>query len=238
MNKNKTIILILMLTLSSSLLFAQFSGGSGTEADPYKISSEEDKKTLAQLIRLDSLDDFGENVTWSYGKYFILYDLKTKSYNVFAPDNALFTHIPGYPPRIYYPGYADYFKNANGEDCIGILYSNGDFFSCNPKTGIFDLEAGGLPDLWFRKIYPNPAPQRSVNADIMCYVQDLNKIDIGLYNLLGEKILDLNSDYEYNDATKTIYVRFNVPQSFPTGTYYLNINNGAEYRTKAIIIGQ
>ena len=72
MNKNKTIILILMLALSSSLLFAQFSGGSGTEASPYRISSEEDLRTFSQLIRLDSLDDFGENVTWSYGKYFIL----------------------------------------------------------------------------------------------------------------------------------------------------------------------
>ena len=72
MNKNKTIILILMLTLSSSLLFAQFSGGSGTEADPYKISSEKDFETLSELADLDSLDDFGVNVTWSYGKYFIL----------------------------------------------------------------------------------------------------------------------------------------------------------------------
>ena len=63
MNKRNTIILILMLALSSSLLFAQFSGGSGTEADPYRISTRDDYKALLDLIHSDSFE--------FYGKYFI-----------------------------------------------------------------------------------------------------------------------------------------------------------------------
>jgi len=120
---------------------------------------------------------------------------------------------------------------------IGILY--GIFLiEYVPNVGIEEIYEGIFQEIGIRRIYPNPALQHTVNADIMCYVPDLRKISISLYNLLGDKMLDLTNNYEYNDATKTIYITFNVPPDFPTGTYYLNVNNGTEYRTKAIVIGQ
>jgi len=169
------------------------------------------------------------------GKY-LVFDWKTKTFEepLFAPPDSLFSD--GVVQET--PSHIDCFTDASGEKCIGLLY-NKDFITYKPTLGIYEnVNAGLIPDLWFRKVYPNPAPQRTVNADIMCYVPDLRKISISLYNLLGDKMLDLTNNYEYNDATKTIYVTFNVPPDFPTGTYYLNVNNGTEYRTKAIVIGQ
>jgi hypothetical protein len=70
----------------------------------------------------------------------------------------------------------------------------------------------------------------------MCYVRDFSKLDIGLYSTLGQKILDLNTDYEYNDATKTIYMTIKLPVEYQSGIYYLNVRNGSERRTCGIVI--
>ena len=64
MNKNKTIILILMLALSGNLLFAQVPElqGSGTEDDPYRIYTVDDIAIVGEFTDSAPL--------WSLGKYF------------------------------------------------------------------------------------------------------------------------------------------------------------------------
>ena len=84
-------------------------------------------------------------------------------------------------------------------------------------------------------VYPNPIARNST-VNIMCYVQDLNKIDIGLYDVIGRKILDLNNNYEYNPTTHTITTTIEVPIGTPSGTYYLNVRNGSEFKTRAVVI--
>ncbi|MDR0927357.1 MAG: T9SS type A sorting domain-containing protein, partial [Ignavibacteria bacterium] len=102
-------------------------------------------------------------------------------------------------------------------------------------VGITDTDAGAIPDLWIRSIYPNPASHK-ITADIMCFLPDFNDVEIGLYNLMGQKLLDLSNRFEYNDATHTILVDFEVPPELTKGVYYLNIRNSNEIRTKAIVI--
>ncbi|MDR0926694.1 MAG: T9SS type A sorting domain-containing protein [Ignavibacteria bacterium] len=102
-------------------------------------------------------------------------------------------------------------------------------------VGITDTDAGAIPDLWIRSIYPNPASHK-ITADIMCFLPDFNDVEIGLYNLMGQKLLDLSNRFEYNDATHTILVGFEVPPELTKGVYYLNIRNSNEIRTKAIVI--
>ena len=100
-------------------------------------------------------------------------------------------------------------------------------------THVKDIESRTYQEML---IYPNPAIQRNVTADIM-YGYDLSYLDIGLYNLLGQKVLDLNKNYEYNDAKHSIFLTFKVPNEIQSGIYLLNVSNGREHITQAIIIG-
>ena len=103
-------------------------------------------------------------------------------------------------------------------------------------VSIEETERLRIPDLAFRNLYPNPTTQRIVNANIMCYVEDLSRISIGLYNLDGVKLLDLSDAFEYNHSDKTIFVTFEVPSEIAAGMYYLNVNNGSEHRTEPIVV--
>ncbi|MDR0926284.1 MAG: hypothetical protein LBO69_00770 [Ignavibacteria bacterium] len=61
----KKILLIVAIIFATTLTaFAQFSGGSGTQADPYQITSKADMEALA--------DSLYHNGAWSVNKYFSL----------------------------------------------------------------------------------------------------------------------------------------------------------------------
>ena len=64
----KLINTLLFLISVPNLLFAQtFSGGTGTEADPYLISNIADIEELTNLVNVGYAPGSGN---WSYGKYF------------------------------------------------------------------------------------------------------------------------------------------------------------------------
>ena len=129
--------------------------------------------------------------------------------------------------------------HPDGYAVIGILLSSGHFLFYNPTNSIEEVENNPrFQRIGIRRIYPNPVQQHTTTAEIMCYVDDLSKLDIGIYNLLGEKIIDLNNNYEYNQANNTIYTTFEVPADVTNGIYYFNVRSGSEYRTQAIMIGK
>ena len=182
-------------------------------------------------------------LTRAGSKYFMLYDLETRSYQTLSPDIALFT-TPDcrgneITEAVYGIRYADSYKNSAGVDCIGIIYTNGDFLVYNPTTGIFETDALILPDLWFRKVYPNPALQKSkITANIMCYLDDVNAVELDLYDFEGKKVLDLSEQFEYDQSTRTIHIDFDVPIGLTNGTYFIVVRNGNETRSHSIVIGQ
>jgi uncharacterized protein YajQ (UPF0234 family) len=51
--KKHFLISLVVLLISSFSLFAQFSGGNGTENNPYQITSREDLKALADSVNLN-----------------------------------------------------------------------------------------------------------------------------------------------------------------------------------------
>ena len=53
-------------------LNAQFSGGSGTEQDPYQITSKEDLKALADSVNNSPSNNESTRYNWSQDKHFIL----------------------------------------------------------------------------------------------------------------------------------------------------------------------
>ena len=160
---------------------------------------------------------------------FILYDWETKTHQILAPpDSLFFASISNLP----YMSYADDYIDKDGNLCIGLLYNNGDFIAYNPKTGIFSNESKLIPDF---KVYPNPT-RHNITADIMCYLQDVSSVELGLHNILGEKVLDLSDNFEYDQSTATIRTSFQLPVGLSSGTYLLVVKSGDETRSKSIIV--
>ncbi len=107
-----------------------------------------------------------------------------------------------------------------------------------PNNSIEDeIEAGIIPDLWIRKVTPNPATS-SVNVNIMYYPSGIysNDLEVGLYNYMGEKIIDLTPLGTYTDHNHTWEATFDIPKRLASGMYFLNVRSGDESRTKGIAI--
>ena len=172
------------------------------------------------------------NSSYHNTRSFCIYNVKTKQWRDFIIPLDLFEGYSESTDYFLKPRQVSWLKTGK---TIGILY---DYFliEYSPSAGdISDTDEGIFQEIGIRKIYPNPTSGAST-ADIMCYVQDLSKLDIGLYNLFGHKILDLNNNYSYNSLTHTISTTFKVPKGTPKGIYYLNVRKGTERRTQAIVI--
>jgi hypothetical protein len=118
-----------------------------------------------------------------------------------------------------------------------LLYFNGDFISFNPTTNVFErVERSIFPDLWFRSLFPNPVTQGRVTAEIWCFVSDISAVELGLYDFMGQKVLDLSNQFQYEPATATIHITFDIPKGLAKGSYFLVVKNGNETRTRGIIV--
>jgi len=63
------IVIFIQITVSNISIFSQFSGGLGTEIDPYRISRREDMEELADSVRNVFV---ASSRNWSSKKYFIV----------------------------------------------------------------------------------------------------------------------------------------------------------------------
>ncbi len=133
------------------------------------------------------------------------------------------------------------------DGCKGILIALDGFCEYRGVYVIYDPEKdesnsisnevdGILPNLWFKKVYPNPV-KHTLNAEVWCFLRDISDLDLGLYNFMGQKILNLNNDFEYDAANRLIRITAKIPQDISAGLYFLNINNGSEHKTQAVAIG-
>ena len=195
----------------------------------YKWSDNE-LAVAFQLKSVVQITSFLENAN----RIFLIYNFDTKEWRKFEIPGSIITPFLSQKRIVDWNGYKYFYVvSANENDT---LYQN-KLIKYDPGVGIKETNDGIFMEVGFRKVYPNPAI-RTATAEIMCYVRDFSKLDVGLYNMLGEKILDLNNDYEYNDATKTIYMTIKLPSQYNDGIYYLNIRNGSERRTRGIFFGQ
>jgi hypothetical protein len=167
----------------------------------------------------------------------ILYDLSTKTCEILIPPMEYVGQSEN-EYEVSYPIYMGDYVDKDGHLGVGVLYYRGHFLQYDPTTSIEDVEKGIYQEIGFRNVYPNPITHHTVTADIMCYVQDISKVELGLYNLMGQKLIDLTNKFEYSEPTHTINVTFTMPDELPKGVYYLNVRKGTETRTKAIVIGE
>ena len=113
------------------------------------------------------------------------------------------------------------------------------FLFYNPKTSIVETESRGLPDLWFKSLYPNPAIQSNkITAEIWCWLNDVSQVELALYDFMGKQVLDFSNQFEYNSSAFTIYTSFEIPKTLSKGIYFLVVKNGNEIRSQGIIIDQ
>ena len=181
---------------------------------------------------------------YEFCRSIILYDFETKEFSNFVLPKELVAegYIPdshGYFPFMH--GAEIQIKeivNQQGEKCVGILSRVGKLFEYDPakEVSIEDTESLNFVRLWFRELFPNPATHGTVTANIMCYVSDISTVELGLYDFMGQKVLDLSNSFEYEQATRTISTTFEIPKSLAKGSYFIVVRSGKETRTKGIIV--
>jgi len=126
-------------------------------------------------------------------------------------------------------------KQPNGKKVIGILLNIGHFLFYDPTVSVAETE-NIFQELGIRNIYPNPVTFGTVTANIMYYVSDISTVELGLYDFMGKKVLDLSNQFEYEPATATISTTFEIPKSLAKGSYFLVVRSGKETRTRGIIV--
>ncbi len=110
-------------------------------------------------------------------------------------------------------------------------------YAYEPIGSVETIEMEAVPDLWIRKVTPNPATNQA-NVNIMYYPSGIysNDLEVGLYNYMGEKVIDLTPLGIYTEHNHTWEATFDIPKRLASGMYFLNVRSGNESRTKGIAI--
>jgi len=187
-----------------------------------------------------------------FARTLVIYNYKTKQARDFVipaevfPEGVLTELKEQFKGRDFFHTISDIINLKDGKK--GILFSLHTYSVYNNAYIIYDpskddwisvneTEARGLPNLWVRNIYPNPATATSkITANIMCYLSTVSDVEIGLYDFMGQKVLDLSNHFEYEPATATIHISFVLPKNLSKGSYFLVVRSGTETRTRGIIV--
>jgi|LSQX01.1.fsa_nt_gb hypothetical protein len=96
------------------------------------------------------------------------------------------------------------------------------------------IETAGLPDVWIRSLYPNPA---NLNATLTFFLERnvSNECKIEIYNTLGMKVKDITEQIEYNNRNMSASVVFSV-SGLPPGAYIVAVIAGKSKMTQLLIV--
>ena len=92
----------------------------------------------------------------------------------------------------------------------------------------------GLPDVWLRKAYPNPAFDRT-RVEFFLYPGVSDEINIELYNVMGCHIRNLNEYFSYDAFSAEGVVDFPV-SDLQTGIYLVTISAGKNKRVQKVMV--
>ncbi len=97
------------------------------------------------------------------------------------------------------------------------------------------IETPGLPDVWIRNLFPNPA-NLSVTLNFFLERNVSNECKIEIYNTLGMKVKDVTEQIEYNSRNMSASVVFSV-SDMPTGAYIVAVIAGRSKMTRLMLVG-
>lgn len=92
--------------------------------------------------------------------------------------------------------------------------------------------------VWILKLYPMPVKE-TIFVEFYLYKEYFNECKFEVYNLLGQKMMDLNayqSGFEYNVNTQRARISFRVPEGLSSGLYYLCVRAGESTHIKPFIV--
>jgi len=141
---SKTIVTVAFAFTVSSICYSQFSGGKGTQLDPYKITSRIDMEALADSVANSSSNDPITNNNWSSGKYFkVINDIADSIKRVIVIDFS------------YYKAFQGNFNGNNKKITLAIVNMPYDFFpsalfGITYNANIYDLIVDGYVEGYSR----------------------------------------------------------------------------------------
>ncbi|MCL2311868.1 MAG: T9SS type A sorting domain-containing protein [Firmicutes bacterium] len=185
-----------------------------------------------------------EMTNYMYNSEIITYNLRTCEYGSICIPPEIVANYPQdnqafypFPKSNTYVTSATELKQPNGKKVIGILLNIGHFLFYDPTVSVEEVDNRIFQTVGIRSIYPNPATAPSkITANIMCYLSTVSDVEIGLYDFMGQKVLDLSNHFEYEPATYTIHISFVLPKNLSKGSYFLVVRSGTETRTRGIIV--
>jgi len=92
--------------------------------------------------------------------------------------------------------------------------------------------------VWILKLYPMPVKE-TIFVEFYLYKEYFNECKFEVYNLLGQKMMDLNayqSGFEYNVNTQRARISFRVPEGLSSELYYLCVRAGESTHIKPFIV--
>lgn len=97
------------------------------------------------------------------------------------------------------------------------------------------IQANGLPDVWIRKLYPNPA-DNLVTLEFFLNKKEISSFEMTLYNVLGMKIKDIKEEVDFNSHNMSSKVTFSVA-GLPRGGYILAMKAGSTKQCRLLLVG-
>lgn len=123
--------------------------------------------------------------------------------------------------------------DSSGNVWLSYLYDG--FYIFQPeKSSVENINSGGLPDVWFWNLYPNPAVNQ-VSASFFLERNAYKNVKAELIDLNGKLVKDLTSEINYDELQQEAVLRFNT-RTITGGTYFLCISAGKSKKLKQLII--
>ncbi len=141
------------------------------------------------------------------------------------------------PDTVPFPWeYFDFQIDYQGR--IWIVRRNGLIYIFDPND--VDAVEGeiieGLPDVWVRKLYPNPATEFA-RIEFFLHPDFSEQFTAGLYNYFGYKVMDLKPYFSYEPKSASGVIQFPV-RGLPPGLYFVTLSAGNSHYARKLIIAE
>ena len=197
---------------------------SGTPSfDNYNANTNMDSLGLVQNTIIASnlfpkfvYDAGGANATW-YNAYAGINSIDT------TKSVAQIAFVNAFPTELYDP--SDFRLTANSTASNGASFSGPQF--AGQVTGVKSIANKNLNSF---VIYPNPANQ---SETISFTIIDKNKVNVNVYDVLGNVVSTLSQSNDFEKGNNTINVN---TSNLSSGIYYISLDVNGAKETKKLII--